>query len=64
MYNENKWPFTANVKSEYGSGIETDLNGIASEGVNRPQIEGLIAVGETSAFRSDRGLFCFLTVSC
>jgi len=28
-------PFTTNLKSEYGPSIETDLNGIASEGVNR-----------------------------
>jgi len=60
LYNENKLPFTANLKSEYGPSIETDLNGIASEGVNRQQIEGLITAiggGGTSAFRSDSDFF-------
>jgi hypothetical protein len=32
------------LNQNVGRGIETDLNEIACEGVNRPQIEGLIAV--------------------
>jgi hypothetical protein len=68
IYNENKWPFTPNLKSEYGPSIGKDLNEIACEDVNRQQIEGLIAVGKGGGGDQRRPFrqrsFLFLTVSC
>jgi hypothetical protein len=49
-----------NLNQNMGPSIETDLNGIACEVMNRQQIDGLIAVmGWTSAFRSGSVLFYF-----